>query len=236
MCADHIQTRSGICKNFIKLALRLSTCIIAVNREICDALIKLSGVTNKIKIIEAFSLTESIDKAMIENDIYDFITKHRPLLSCTGFSSPEYGLHLIPALVSKLLDKYPNIGIVVIGACSPNEGEIARNNKAIKWVGRQDRLTSLYLMGHSDLFVRPSLKDGDALSVREAMALDIPIVASNVGYRPKGIITFEAGSLKGFTSAVEKALHLPKMARQPQSRKHDYNLYKIINCYEKHSG
>jgi hypothetical protein len=45
-----------------------------------------------------------------------------------------------------------------------------------------------------DVFVRPTLADGDSVSVREALALGRVVVASAVGHRPEGVLTFRAGS------------------------------------------
>jgi len=45
----------------------------------------------------------------------------------------------------------------------------------------------------ADVFVRPTLADGDAISVREALALGRPTVASAVGARPSGALVFAAG-------------------------------------------
>ena len=46
----------------------------------------------------------------------------------------------------------------------------------------------------SDVFVRPTFMDGDAISVREAGTLGVPVVASNVGTRPEGTVLFEVGN------------------------------------------
>ena len=58
----------------------------------------------------------------------------------------------------------------------------------------------------SDLFVRPTLADGDASSVREALALGVPVVASDVGHRPPGIALFRRGDLDGLVEAIAGAL------------------------------
>ena len=67
--------------------------------------------------------------------------------------------------------------------------------------GDLDHEMCLALMGRSAVFVRPTYRDGDSISVREAMLLGVPVVASNVGTRPEGTILFEAGDVNGL---VEK--------------------------------
>jgi glycosyltransferase involved in cell wall biosynthesis len=56
------------------------------------------------------------------------------------------------------------------------------------------RPQALAIVATSDLFVRPTLADGDAISVREALALGRPVVASDVGTRPRNVSTFPAGN------------------------------------------
>jgi glycosyltransferase involved in cell wall biosynthesis len=56
------------------------------------------------------------------------------------------------------------------------------------------------------VFVRPTLKDGDSISVREALVLGVPVVASRVGSRPPGTILFHPGNVEDMLSKVELAL------------------------------
>jgi glycosyltransferase involved in cell wall biosynthesis len=62
------------------------------------------------------------------------------------------------------------------------------------------------LMSACDVFLRPTLEDGDSISVREALAMGVPVVASNVGARPAGAILFDPGDLEGMLAAIERAL------------------------------
>jgi len=232
MCPAYVKNSSGINKFFIKLTIRLSTHIVAVNKDIFDSLNTLYNIKDKAKIIEAFSITTEENRVKIDNQLEELIKTHKPLISCIGFPRPEYGLYLIPGLVENLVKIFPNVGILVIGANCPNDSEAPIENKSIHWLGPQDRTTSLYLISQSDLFVRPTLEDGDAISVREALAFNIPVVASKVGYRPEGVVQFEAGNLKEFSLAVEKVLQSPNMDSGPNKRRYDRSLYEIMNCYE----
>jgi glycosyltransferase involved in cell wall biosynthesis len=69
----------------------------------------------------------------------------------------------------------------------------------------------LCLMSKSDLFVRPTYQDGDAISVREAVAAGVPVVASNVGTRPPGVALFRAGNVDELTKTL--SAHLEGEAR-----------------------
>jgi glycosyltransferase involved in cell wall biosynthesis len=64
---------------------------------------------------------------------------------------------------------------------------------AVHLMGELPRQRALAIVAACDVFVRPTLADGDAISVREALALGRPVVASDVGARPAGVRLFPAG-------------------------------------------
>jgi glycosyltransferase involved in cell wall biosynthesis len=59
-------------------------------------------------------------------------------------------------------------------------------------------------MSRSSVFVRPTFRDGDSISVREALALGLHVVASDVGVRPSGTIVFAAGNVDELVEALIK--------------------------------
>jgi glycosyltransferase involved in cell wall biosynthesis len=56
------------------------------------------------------------------------------------------------------------------------------------------------------IFVRPTRADGDALSVREALAAGVPVVASDIVDRPSGVVSFPTGDGAAFAAALEPLL------------------------------
>ena len=58
----------------------------------------------------------------------------------------------------------------------------------------------------SDIFVRPTVVDGDALSVREAMYFKTPVVTSDACPRPEGVTLFKNRDIDSFTDNVEMVL------------------------------
>lgn len=53
-----------------------------------------------------------------------------------------------------------------------------------------------------DLFVRPSSTDGDAVSVREALWLGIPTIASDAVPRPAGVVVFQNRDANDLASKI----------------------------------
>ncbi len=64
----------------------------------------------------------------------------------------------------------------------------------------------------ADAFVRPTRADGDALSVREALALGTPVVATAVGHRPPGCLLVDAADAEALAAAMARAAASPRGA------------------------
>jgi glycosyltransferase involved in cell wall biosynthesis len=65
-------------------------------------------------------------------------------------------------------------------------------------------------MSACDVFLRPTLEDGDSISVREALSLGVPVVASRVGARPAGAILFQPGCVDDMLAKLELAIAVKK--------------------------
>jgi glycosyltransferase involved in cell wall biosynthesis len=63
---------------------------------------------------------------------------------------------------------------------------------AVKLCGNLQHQECLEVMSRSAVFVRPTLYDGDALSVREAQALGVRVVASATDFRPSGVLLYRS--------------------------------------------
>jgi glycosyltransferase involved in cell wall biosynthesis len=58
---------------------------------------------------------------------------------------------------------------------------------SILLAGDVDHEITLSLIERSDVLLRPTYFDGDAVSIREALFLDTPVVATDNGMRPAGV-------------------------------------------------
>src|SRR5437870_9906324 len=77
---------------------------------------------------------------------------------------------------------------------------------SIRMLGDVDHETCLSLISQSDVFLRTTLQDGDSISVREAIARGVPVVASRVGTRPAGTILFQPGDVSGMLAGIARAI------------------------------
>jgi glycosyltransferase involved in cell wall biosynthesis len=80
-------------------------------------------------------------------------------------------------------------------------------------LGELEHAAALAVVAGADVFVRPTRADGDALSVREALALGRRVVASAVGHRPSGCLLFPAGDSAALAARLAEASALPSSPR-----------------------
>ena len=111
-----------------------------------------------------------------------------------------YGLDQFVQAARSVLTQVPDAGFVyLIGA--EGDAELLRSARAyVLEHGLQSRvcihvgpLPGPLMWQAADVYVRPTLDDGDAVSIREAMYLGVPTVASDVVGRPVGCLTYRGG-------------------------------------------
>ena len=91
------------------------------------------------------------------------------------------------------------------------------------------------VMNRLSVFVRPSFFDGDSRSVREALSLGIPVVASDTGLRPAGVKLFKKGDVAQMTATIretiEGAAETVSARRNTPAREDSVN--QMLSLYEK---
>jgi glycosyltransferase involved in cell wall biosynthesis len=185
-------------RSIARLACLMYSRIVCVNPEIAEVLAGLGVPDTALEIVPAFLPFEPPTAGLPEN-IDRWMERHSPLLSTAMFFRPEYGFELLLDAITELKVVHPGIGCVVMGDGERRDESMMRVRQAgledaILVTGDLDHERCLALMSRSDVFVRPTFMDGDSISVREALALGVPVVASKVGMRPAGTVLFEVGN------------------------------------------
>ncbi len=222
---------------------------IVVNKEIKEKLILLGINATKISVIPAFlpPVDKKEDYELIPPEIWKFLEIHSPVVSANGSrilfyeGSDLYGLDMCVDACHRLMKNYPNIGFLF---CFPGVSEkheyIVNMRAKIKSLDLSDNfmlITNVYqfypLLLKSNIFVRPTNSDGDAISIREALYFKIPVVASDVVHRPAGTTLFRNRDMDDFYNNLSKILSDTK-AYADELEKLDSNnhLDNIINLYK----
>ncbi len=123
-----------------------------------------------------------------------------PLLGVIGRITPGKGIaHLIGAL-PRITEECPDARLVVVGSgendhLSQLRALAARLNvtSAVVWAGYRDDVPEV--LSALDVCVLPSLEESFPLTLLEAMAAGLPVVASDVGGVPECVVPGETGTL-----------------------------------------
>jgi len=221
---------------------------IAVSPRVQEQLIKLSLPEAKIRVIPAF-LPPSLDRiGALSKELSGFIATHSPVLSVYGFrysikdGVDLYGFDMALALLSHLTTTYSTAGLILVIPGAKNAPEsIAplRRQAAILQLEKQVLFVTegadenVRIFAKSDLYIRPTTTDGDAVVVREALLFGVPVVASDAGFRPPGTIVFRSRNQGEFEGAVKDVLaDLPGYKKKLASQKPEDNYLAIRRVYD----
>lgn len=203
---EDVSMRSIVRERLIAFTLRFSDALIATNVEIAQALEAWGAHPNKISVIPAFipPLASDGQTKNFPSYLSNFIETHSPVLIANAYKiaffqdQDLYGLDMCVELCARLKPDYPQIGFI---CCLPSVGDqqyLALLKTRVQAAGinanflfvTEKNLAFVPLLEKADLFLRPTNTDGDALSVREAIMVGTPVVASDVIPRPEGAQVF----------------------------------------------
>lgn len=125
-----------------------------------------------------------------------------------------YGVDLCMSIANKLKEK--KIEAIILFnvaeidkyqiAYDTYQNQIQRENLQNYFYLFNDQISFIRLMQQSDIIIRPTNTDGDSLTVREALLLNKPIIASDIVHRPDGTIIFKNRDIKDFEAVILKTL------------------------------
>jgi glycosyltransferase involved in cell wall biosynthesis len=145
----------------------------------------------------------------------------------TGRLAPVKGIETLLATAKIVHDRNPGITFVLAGPWqmprSPETYGLELNQKSIngvRWVGPQDQLGLIDLYKRAALFFMPSYYESFGISVVEAMAFGLPVVASDGGALSELFSNNGCGSLvpsrdpKAFADAIIHLIAANKTNRE----------------------
>ncbi len=185
--------------------------IICVNSQLVATIARVGGMPReRLQMLPAF-LGSRTPLCAIPDHAARWLEAHEPVLSTVLWFRPEYAFDLLIDTFEALRSRYPHAGLLVMGDSehtpAARQMTISRGlGESVLLLGDTSHDLCLALMSRSDLFVRATLADGDAISVREALAAGVPVVASDVGARPPAAMLFTAGERSDFLAKLETAL------------------------------
>jgi glycosyltransferase involved in cell wall biosynthesis len=219
---------------------RLYTRLVCVNREQVEMFEKFGAAKEKIRLIYPFFNQNPDENVRVPAPLKKFVAAHKPFLLTVGLLQPAYNLPLQIEVLGKIRKKFPGAGLIIAGA-GEMEDELRRiisaapDGEHILLAGDVTHAVTLHLINDCDVLLRTTDYDGDAISIREALHLDTPVVATDNGMRPEGVCLIP----KGDCAALEKALDaaLGQNGKIKSAKPDDYrNITAVLSLYEEISG
>lgn len=216
---------SKIKKSIYKKFIQSLDTLVVVGRHIIDNYSRNGVHISEQLIVEPAFLPPPSDEEQkilktYSETVFDFLNTHSKIITANAFQivfhkgTELYGLDMCIELTAKLTKKFPNIGFIfALANENKNVDYLTKMKIRIKELKIEDNFffftgqKELWpLFKQVDIMIRPTMTDGDALSIREALYFNCPAVASDVCDRPDGTVLFENRNLNDLYQKIEGLL------------------------------
>lgn len=217
------------------LILRQFGRLIAVNDDLADVYKRFGVAEDRIRKILPFALTQPDPTIQVPEDIDAFFRSHSPILLAVGGLERDYDPLLQVRAMETVASEMPNAGLVIVGDGSMRETvknaiSTSSAGSSIFLAGNVDHAVTLHLIEQADVVLRTTLFDGDAISIREALFLRTPVIATDNGMRPEGVHLMPVGDEKKLVDLIQAIATRSKGPRSTASSDLS-NIDKVIDLY-----
>lgn len=210
--------------------------IIGVNEEIVRMFRQFGVRSDRIRLIPPHSIAGGFPQARLPEAMERFFDAHRPVLLTVGWLEPEYDLALQIDALAQVRRRFPSVGLIIVGYGSM-ERELRSHIQSKPYAedvllcGDLPHPVTLAAIARSDLFLRTTLFDGDSISVREALHLGTPVVATDNGMRPEGVVLIPPSSAAALCDAIVEQLERSAPSAGPRPQAEEENLRMVLDLY-----
>jgi glycogen synthase len=214
--------------------------LIGVNPEIINFFQRLGVPEDRMRLIYPHAFSVQDDSVELPEALSLFLRRHHPIFISVGLLEPEYDLPLQLEGIEKVRETLPDAGLMLIGSGSL-EQEL-RNRIAAKKDAQHMLLcgdvahdATMRCIRQATAMLRTTLYDGDAVSVREALHLGTPVIASDNGMRPAGVKLIPKQDLQALCAAMLESTKSETGFRSAPSAD-ESNLEAVFNVYQELMG
>ena len=183
-----------------QLIFRLAGRMTCDSEEIKRAIVSYGIRPQHVAAIPCFS-AELLEfrSTQLEQETEAFLASHNPVFLCYVSFRPEYRLPVLRRAMAQFREHCPKAGFIWVGF--PLKEMSAAYAYLQDW--QSDEKHGVLLLGnlpHDDFltllsrcygYLRTPACDGVSSSVLESLALGVPVVASENGRRPPGVVTYD---------------------------------------------
>lgn len=176
-------------------------------------------------VIEAYITPHISEYSVLPNDILLFKNKFKILISGNAYKLmfdknkiDLYGLDMAIDLIYNLKKNGYNVGLIFLIPLIEDANYYNLLKKKILDLDLKNSIllytcslsNAFQLWEISDVFIRPTTTDIEAISVKEALSFGIPVVTSDVCVRPEGVFLFKNRDFDDFYNQVINAINRGK--------------------------
>jgi len=182
-----------------QLIFRLAGRMTCDNEEIKEAIVSYGIQQRRIAAIPCFSaeLLEFHSRPLLE-EAGAFLAFHHPVFLCYISFRPEYRLPVLRRAMAQFRERFSEAGFIWLGfpvkEMAPAHAYIEdwqpNEKSGLLLLGNLAHDDFLSLLSRCYGYLRTPACDGVSASVLESLALGVPVVASENGRRPPGVVTY----------------------------------------------
>lgn len=207
--------------------------LIAVNDEIADVFHRFGADPSRVVGISPFGISDHDLNVELPKEIEEFVTEHSPLFLSVGGLEKDYDPLMQIKAMEDLIAHLPDAGLIMAGDGSMRsevEGVWKESSAraSIMVPGNIEHSLTIALMKHADAVLRTTLFDGDAISVREALHVGAPVIATDTGKRPDGTILIPVGDREAL---VNRMMNRPASKDRREMRSEHSNIDEVLELY-----
>jgi glycosyltransferase involved in cell wall biosynthesis len=188
-----------------RLLFRLAGRILCNSTAVKRAIVDYGIDPAQVVAIPGFSSQHlSFTKVPLSEATEQFLEFHRPVFFCYLSFRPEYKLPVLREAMSQFRERYTESGFIWLGfpakespaAKAYVDSWPAQERGGLLLLGNLPHDEFLTLLGRSSAYVRTPACDGVSASILECLALGVPVLASQNGHRPAGVMTYREGDAR----------------------------------------
>jgi glycosyltransferase involved in cell wall biosynthesis len=196
--------------------------IVCVNSRQAELLTRNGLSPTKLLVMPGYlpPSQEELSEAIENEGLVSFCQDKSPLIVANGkFATHQgcdlYGFDLLLESLARLIQTAPKCGMVVaLTEFTPHDrASFDRLNSKAKSLGIERNVfwvnppsSLIAILKKADLFIRPTNTEGDSNSLREAIDLGVPSIASDVARRPPEAVLFENRNADDLVKKIEYVL------------------------------
>ena len=173
--------------------------VIAVSDGIRDCMLACGVAADRVEVMPAFS-SSFLEPGAPPQGFAAVRAGAQPLFVAMLAPGKVYGHEILLNAFERVRAQVPTARLALYGL-----GSESVKAEGVTGFGELHRPAALAVIAGGDVFVRPTLADGDSVSVREALALGRLVVATRVGNRPPEVRLVAAGDAQALALGLLEA-------------------------------